>query len=51
MHFFPNPAGYENMLQQDVLQQYRLMEQLKRLSDKLRGSAINHYAYVRSMGG
>jgi len=50
MKFLPNPAGYGNMLQQDVLQQYRFMEQLKQLGNRLRGQAVNHCEYIRSMG-
>lgn len=49
MGFLPNPAGYANMLQQDIAQQYRFMEQMKLLGKKLGGTAINHYEYIRSM--
>ncbi len=49
MNFFPNPAGYANMQQQDVIQHYRLMNEMKKLGARLSGEATSHYQYISGL--
>lgn len=49
MNFYPNAAGYQSMLPQDLQQQYHAMHLLKQLGARLSREAVNHHRHVASL--